>query len=135
MKSYVARVLPFYPEINYNKITKQLLSANSSVSRFDGMLEEKSISKELFLNPLTKKEAVLSSKIEGTQATLAEIFEIEADDGKVENKTKYDDFIEITNYNKAVEYAEKEVSEKGKITLWMIRSIHELLLNRSKRQR
>lgn len=129
MKSYKARVLPFETEINYNKITKQLLKANSSVSRFDGMLEEKSISKELFLNPLTKKEAVLSSKIEGTQATFTEILEIEADDGKVDNKNKYDDFIEITNYNRSVEYAEKEIDDKGRINLWMIRSIHKLLLD------
>lgn len=128
MKPYIAKILPFEQEINYNKITKQLLKANSSVSRFDGMLEEKSISKELFLNPLTKQEAVLSSKIEGTQATLTEILEIEADDGKVENKNKYDDFIEITNYNRAVEYAENEIDDKGKISLWMIRNIHKLLL-------
>lgn len=128
MKPYLARVLPFEKEIDYNRITKQLLKANASVSRFDGMLEEKSISNELFLNPLTKKEAVLSSKIEGTQATLTEILEIEADDGKVENKNKYDDFIEITNYNRAVEYAESEIDDKGKISLWMIRNIHKLLL-------
>lgn len=65
MIPYLAKNLPFDNEINYNQITKQLLSANASVSKFDGMLEETSVSKDLFLNPLTKKEAVLSSKIEG----------------------------------------------------------------------
>lgn len=80
---------------------------------------------------MTKKEAVLSSKIEGTQATLTEILEIEADDGKVENKdkNKYDDFVEITNYNKALKYAENEIDDERKLSLWLIRSIHELLLN------
>lgn len=129
MKPYVAKKLPFEEEVDYNKITKQLLLTNSSVSKFDGMLEEASINKELFLNPLTKKEAVLSSKIEGTQATLTEFLEIEVEDGKTTSTAKYDDFIEILNYNKAIAYAEEELNEKEKITLWMIRNIHKILLN------
>ena len=59
MEPYMARELPFEKEINYNRIAKKLISASSSVSKFDGMLEEKNISRDLFLNPLTKKEAVL----------------------------------------------------------------------------
>lgn len=129
MMPYVARKLPFEEEINYNKITKQLLSTNSSVSKFDGMLEESTINKELFLNPLTKKEAVLSSRIEGTQATLTEFLEIEVEDGKTTSATKYDDFIEILNYNKAIAYSEEELNDKNKITLWMIRNIHKILLD------
>lgn len=129
MEPYMARKLPFEKEIDYNMITKKMIAASSSVSKLDGMLEEENISRELFINPLTKKEAVLSSKIEGTQATLTEILELEADDGKTELKNKYDDFIEITNYNKAIEYAEKEVLDKNKISLWILRNIHKLLLS------
>lgn len=129
MVPYMAKKLPFKEEINYNKITKQLLSTNSSVSKFDGMLEEATINKELFLNPLTKKEAVLSSKIEGTQATLTEFLEIEVEDGKTTSTSKYDDFVEILNYNKAIAYAEEELNDKNKITLWMIRNIHKILLD------
>lgn len=129
MVPYMTKKLPFKEEINYNKITKQLLSTNSSVSKFDGMLEEATISKELFLNPLTKKEAVLSSKIEGTQATLTEFLEIEVEDGKTTSTSKYDDFVEILNYNKAIAYAEEELNDKNKITLWMIRNIHKILLD------
>lgn len=129
MVPYMTKKLPFEEEINYNKITKQLLSTNSSVSKFDGMLEEATINKELFLNPLTKKEAVLSSKIEGTQATLTEFLEIEVEDGKTTSASKYDDFIEIQNYNRAIAYAEQELNDKNKITLWMIRNIHKILLD------
>ena len=129
MQSYQFKTLPFDVEINYNKIAKQLLLANASVSKFDGMLEETSINKELFLNPLTKKEAVLSSKIEGTQATLTEFLEIEADNGKSVSTSMYDDFIEILNYNKAMNYAEAELNDKNTITLWMIRNVHKILLN------
>ena len=88
MKPYMARKLPFEKEIDYNRIAKKLIAASSSVSKLDGMLEEENISRELFINPLTKKEAVLSSQIEGTQATLTEILELEADVGKTDSKNK-----------------------------------------------
>ena len=120
MQSYQFKALPFEIEINYNKIAKQLLLANASVSKFDGMLEETSINKELFLNPLTKKEAVLSSKIEGTQATLTEFLEIEADNGKSVSTSMYDDFIEIMNnlnksdYIRFVGNGFVETTNKGK---------------------
>lgn len=129
MEPYMARKLPFEKEINYNTIIKKMMAANTSIARLDGMLEEENINRELFINPLTKKEAVLSSKIEGTQATLTDILELEADDGKTDIKNKYDDYVEITNYKNAIEYAEKELKEKNKISLWVIRSIHKLLLD------
>ena len=129
MKPYIPNKMPFRPNIDYNELAVQLLKANASVSKYDGMLEERMINEEIFLNPLTKKEAVLSSKIEGTQVTLTEILELEAEEGITSVKNKYDDFIEITNYNKAVVYAEKELNEKGKISLWVIRNIHKILLN------
>ena len=49
MIPYLAKNLPFDNEINYNQITKQLLSANASVSKFDGMLEELVLVKICFL--------------------------------------------------------------------------------------
>jgi Fic family protein len=128
MKPYIPKDLPFRPEIDYNLITKQLLLSNTAVSKYDGMLEEKMINEELFLNPITKKEAVLSSKIEGTQATVTELLELEAEVGKAETLSKYDDFVEITNYNQAILYAEEEIKEKGKMNLYMIRNIHKILL-------
>lgn len=129
MKPYESREIPFRTEIDYNKLIKPLLNANASVSKYDGMLEEQLVNEDLFINPLTRKEAQLSSQIEGTQVTLIEVLEIEADNGKVSDKNKYDDFIEVLNYNKAIKYAEEEVKEKRKINLWLIRNIHKILLS------
>ena len=39
MEPYMARKLPFDEEIDYNKITKKMISASSSVSKLDGILE------------------------------------------------------------------------------------------------
>lgn len=139
-KPYEIEKLPLKDKINYNEFTRQLVNANASVAKFEGILES-IINKDLLLNPLSKKEAVLSSKIEGTQATLTDILEmeadlklvkrIEADVGviKIYDKYKYDDFIEINNYNKAIEYAVQELDDKQKISLWLIRNIHKILLD------
>ncbi len=129
MKPYQSKGMPFRTSIDYNNLIIPLLTANSSISKYDGMLEEQLINEDLFINPLTRKEAQLSSQIEGTQVTLIEVLEIEADNGKTQDKNKYDDFIEIINYNKAIKYAEEEVREKHKINLWLIRNIHKILLS------
>lgn len=65
--------------------------ANAEIARYDGILQGIS-NPGILLSPLTTREAVLSSKIEGTQASLEEVLEYEASpDIKVE---KYDDIQE-----------------------------------------
>ena len=50
--------------------------ANAALARYDGLLM--GMVPAVMLSPLTSKEAVLSSKIEGTQATVEEVFEHQA---------------------------------------------------------
>ena len=50
--------------------------ANAALARYDGLLMGM-VNPAVMLSPLTSKEAVLSSKIEGTQATVEEVFEDE----------------------------------------------------------
>ena len=59
------------------------------------------------MSPLTTNEAVLSSRIEGTQATLKEVLEFEANSQK-ETK-KYEDIQEVINYRKALKAAIDEM--------------------------
>ena len=51
--------------------------ANAALARYDGLFIGM-VNPAVMLSPLTSKEAVLSSKIEGTQATVEEVFEHEA---------------------------------------------------------
>ena len=55
-----------------------LSTANRQLARYDGLLQS-IINPEVLLSPLRTQEAVLSSKIEGTQATLKEVLEYEAE--------------------------------------------------------
>jgi Fic family protein len=79
----------------------------------------------VLLSPITAKEAVISSKIEGTQATLDDVFE--ADAGLAMAEARRDDVEEISNYRQAVLIAEGALDERP-LSLGLIREIHQRLL-------
>lgn len=82
---------------------------------------------DVLLSPLTAKEAVLSSKIEGTQATLGEVFRYEA--GEVpEQEARREDIFEILNYRKALFIAREELQERP-FSLNLLKRLHGELLN------
>lgn len=98
--------------------------ANASLARYDGMLQTLPNS-AILLSPITANEAVLSSKIEGTQATLDEVLEAEA--GLIISETRRGDIEEINNYRAAVSIAEAALAHRP-ITLSLIREVHQQLL-------
>ena len=64
------------PQLDWQQLIPLLGPANASLARYDGLLEGIP-NPAVLLSPLSSQEAVLSSRIEGTQATLAEVLEIE----------------------------------------------------------
>lgn len=99
--------------------------ANAEVARFDGLLQGMP-NPAVLLSPLSMQEAVLSSRIEGTQATLQEVLEFEAD--PTQKNKKYDDIQEVLNYRRAMGYAVKEM-KKIPLSTRLIRGIHSILLD------
>ncbi len=63
--------------------------AAAAVARYDGMLAAVP-NPNLLLSPLTTQEAVLSSRIEGTQATMGEVLEFEAGQESVSPERRED---------------------------------------------
>jgi len=98
--------------------------ANACLARYDGMLQTLPNSAVL-LSPITANEAVLSSRIEGTQATLDEV--LEADAGLITAEARKGDIEEISNYRSAVSIAEQALATRP-ISLSLIREIHQRLL-------
>jgi len=85
--------------------------ASSAVARYDGVLSAIP-NASVLLSPLTTQEAVLSSKIEGTQATMGEVLEFEAEGGRKKiPEEKREDINEILNYRKAMRHAETRLQE------------------------
>jgi hypothetical protein len=74
--------------------------ANAALARYDGMLQS-IVNPAVFLAPLTTQEAVLSSRIEGTQASMEEVLEYEADPREAVEPSKSADIQEIINYRRA----------------------------------
>ena len=77
---------------------------------------------DVLLSPLTTQEAVLSSKIEGTQTTMSEVFEYEAGIASVSEK-KSNDIQEVLNYRTAMKVAVASM-EKYSLSLRVVKEAH-----------
>lgn len=78
----------------------------------------------LIIRPFITREAVLSSRIEGTQATLGEVL---AADSGVSVKQNPNDLQEVQNYIKALDYGIKSLKELP-LSLRLIKEIHGSLM-------
>jgi Fic family protein len=78
----------------------------------------------LLIRPFVRREAVLSSRIEGTQTSLAELF---AEEAGAETERDRSDLKEVENYVKALEYGIKRLKTLP-ISLRLICEIHEQLM-------
>lgn len=78
----------------------------------------------LLIRPFIRREAVLSSRIEGTQATLGEILASEA--GALVNRSPQD-LREVANYVVALEYGAKRLKTLP-LSLRLVRELHEKLM-------
>lgn len=125
MKPYVPETLPVR-NLNYQKIIGLIGSANAGLARYDG-LHQAVVNPEILLSPLTTNEAVLSSKIEGTQATLDEVLKFEAG-MDLKEKRKRQDVHEIVNYRSTLILAEQELRDHP-LSLFLIRQMHRELMN------
>ncbi len=100
--------------------------ANAAVARYDGVLHGIPEANVL-LSPLMAQEAVLSSKIEGTQATLGEVLEFEAAE-ETATGAKRADIQEVLNYRRAMHRA-VEPMKSLPLSQRLIRNTHEALLD------
>lgn len=100
--------------------------ANAALARYDGLLTAIP-NAAVLLAPLTTQEAVLSSRIEGTQATMGEVLEYEAAGPDALDPTKQEDIEEVLNYRRAMRQATEEM-QKLPLCNRMIKTVHETLL-------
>ena len=97
------------------------------MARYDGLLTAIP-NAHVLLSPLTTQEAVLSSKIEGTNITIGEVLEIEAGgESATITQPKRDDAEEVLNYRKAMQACVAEM-EYRPLSQDMLRAVHRLLM-------
>lgn len=83
----------------------------------------------LFLYMYVRKEAVLSSQIEGTQSTLSDLLLFEAEELP---GAPIDDVLEVSNYASAMEHGLQRIREGFPLSNRLIREIHSVLLRRGR---
>ena len=123
---YRPRRLPL-SNIDWASHVTLIAKASAALARYDGILETM-VNPALLLSPLTTQEAVLSSRIEGTQATLEEVLEFEADPKRRVEPSKAADIQEIINYRQAMQFAVEQL-RKRPLCLNLIKELHAILLN------
>ena len=119
--SYVLRSLPPDPPIEIDQeIISLLVKASQTLGALDAV-SSRIPNVALFVAMYVRKEALLSSQIEGTQATLDDIL-----DPALETNTNRD-VAEVVNYIKAVEFATQRMKELP-LCNRLLREIHAVLL-------
>lgn len=123
-KAFIPNPLPPDPPLIYDEELQDLLSqADRTVARLDGITTVLP-NPDLFIGMYVKKEALLSSQIEGTQASLEGVLEFEAN---LTPKGGIEGVLEVVNYIKAMNYGIERLKEFP-MSLRLIREVHRLLI-------
>jgi Fic family protein len=112
-------------ELDWHRLLPLIGPANAAVARYEGVLHGIP-NAQILLSPLTTQEAVLSSKIEGTQATLGEVLEFEAAEDTATGE-KRDDIHEVLNYRQAMRHAVSALKTLP-LSQRVVRDTHRVLL-------
>ena len=125
MKPYIPEKLPL-DCLEYEKLITLISRGNERLGYYNGLLKSV-INPNIMLSPLVNEEATLSSKIEGTQATIDEVFEQEA--GIEQGREEVKDIQEIINYRSVLLLAEEVLKERKNIRLSFILDMHKRLMD------
>lgn len=129
IRAFIPSALPPDPPLDLTDARQRLLErATLALGRLDSitvLLPEPN----LFLYAYIRREAVLSSQIEGTQSSLAELllFELEESPG-----IPFDDVVEVSNYVAALEHGMARLKKGFPLSNRLIREMHAELLSRGR---
>ena len=130
VQAFIAPTLPPSPPLEFALEQYDLLEkANRALGRLDGittLLPDTSF----FIYHYVRKEAVLSSQIEGTQSSLSDLLLFENDEVP---GVPIDDVKEVSNYVRAIQYGLKRVRDDDfPLSSRLLKELHALLLDSSR---
>jgi Fic family protein len=128
VSAFVPPPLPPVPAIRIGGLLSLLEEANRAVGRLDGMT---SILPDppLFIYMYVRKEALLSSQIEGTQSSLSDLLLYENEEVP---GAPLDDVQEVSNYVAAMTHGLERLRSDFPLSLRLIREIHGVLLSKGR---
>ena len=125
-KAFIPLALPPKPELVFSgKLQTRLNEALLALGRLDA-ISSLLPDTQLFLYSYVRKEAVMSSQIEGTQSSLSDLmlYEMEGQPG-----VPMDDVQEVSCYVKALTLGVQRIREGHPITFRMITELHQALMS------
>ena len=129
IQAFVPDPLPPDPSIEWTSVLRSKFDhAHLAIGRLDSLstfLPDIS----LFLYMYVRKEAVLSSMIEGTQSSLSDLLLFELD---MTPSVPLDDVREVSNYVAALECGLKRLAEGFPLSLRLIKELHGVLLSKDR---
>ena len=127
-QAFLPPALPPLPPVNLIPLQGLLSKANRALGKLDAVADIMPDS-SLLLYYYIRKEAVLSSQIEGTQSSLADLLLFESDEAP---SVPMDDVAEVSSYVAALEHGLKRVQEGFPMSLRLIREMHGILLSKGR---
>jgi len=125
MKPIIPQPVPI-TNLDWTPLIPLIGPANRAVAHYDGLLYGIR-NPDVLLSPLATQEAVLSSRIEGTQATLGEVLKYEAGEEPAQ-ESRRQDIQEIINYRRALRRAQDVLKAKP-FHLNLLLELHGILLD------
>ncbi|MDH4256915.1 MAG: Fic family protein, partial [Gammaproteobacteria bacterium] len=131
IRAYVPPPLPPSPSIDLGPFFKQIEAANRALGHLDGMT---SILPDtpLFLYMYVRKEALLSSQIEGTQSSLSDLLLYESD---LAPGVSPEDVTEVSNYVAALYLGIRRIKAGLPLSSRLLKEVHAKLLRKGRGSR
>jgi Fic family protein len=127
--SFIPNALPPNPAVDLGGNRQALLeAANIACGRLDG-ISALLPNPDLFLYGYIRREAVVSSQIEGTQSSLSDLLLFELDEA---TGVPFDDVVEVSNYVAAIEHGMTRLQEGFPLSNRLLREVHSHLLQRGR---
>lgn len=128
VRAYVPAPLPPIPPLQISSLQILLEQANQAIGRLDGFASALT-NLDLFIYAYVRKEAVLSSQIEGTQSSLSDLLFFENDEIP---GVPLHDVQEVSNYVAALNHGIKRLRGGFPLSLRLIKETHKILLSKGR---
>jgi len=125
VRAFVPAPLPPVPPLDVSQFLSLYDRARGAIGRLEGVTTILP-SAPLFLFMYVRKEALLSSQIEGTQSSLSDLLLYENDESV---RVPLDDVTEVSNYVAAIEHGMKRLRGGFPLSLRLLREMHDMLLS------
>lgn len=126
VRAFVPFALPPKPALRLNsQRVNRLNSAVHAMGELNGVVRNLA-NPHLFVYVYIRREAVLSSQIEGTQSSLVDLLKHELNE---KPGVPLEDVKEVSNYVAAMDHAMKRIRDGFPLSLRLIREVHRILLS------